>query len=73
MLTIRCAPQIRTADHLKSFRAHPTSTGLRLAQVDGRRRAWATLHTALAELRRQWLQDSWNQHLTRIRTCRSQS
>lgn len=73
MLTIKSARQIRTAEHLKSFRAHPASTGLSLAQVDGRRRAWATLHTALAELRRQWLQDSWNQHLTRIRTSRSPS
>lgn len=72
MLTIRHSGHIRTQRHIRSFRAQPTSTGLSLAQVDGRRRAWATLHSALNDLRRQWLADSWNQHLTRISTCRSE-
>lgn len=72
MLTIRHSAHIRTQRHIRSFRAQPTSTGLSLAQVDGRRRAWATLHTALDELRRQWLANSWKQHLKRISTQRSE-
>jgi hypothetical protein len=67
MLTIKTAAQLRTAQHLKSFRAHPVSTGLSLAPVDRRRRAWATLHTAVSELRRQWLDAAWTDHQRSIR------
>jgi hypothetical protein len=68
MLTIRTAAQIRTARTLKSFRIHPTSTGIGLAQIDRRRRAWETVHLAVRQLRRQWLHECWMKHLCQAQT-----
>jgi len=73
MLTIRTATQIRTARHLKGFRAHPTSTGFGLAHIDRRRRAWETVHLAVRELRREWLGACWAAHQCTVQTAGIQS
>ena len=73
MLTIRTAGQIRTAGHIRSFRSHPTSTGISLERNDCRRRAWETLHLAVRELRREWLGECWTGHLLRVQNARNKS
>jgi hypothetical protein len=62
MLTIKTAAHIRTSRHLKSFRAHATSTGFSLGDVDECRRAWETARLAERELRRWWLALCWARH-----------
>lgn len=62
MLTIKTAAHIRTSRHLKSFRAHATSTGFHFADVDERRRAWETARLSAREWRRRWLALCWARH-----------
>lgn len=62
MLTIKTSAHIRNADYAKGYRAHPTSTGISLAHIDRRRRAWSAVQLAVRQLRRQWLEERWLHH-----------
>jgi len=65
MINIKTSKQIRTIRHLKSFRSAPTATGASMEHLDRGRIYREEMRLANRELRRQWLEETWENQQNR--------
>ncbi len=65
MINIKTSKQIRTMRHLKGFRSCGTATGASMEHLDRGRIYREGMRLANRELRRQWLEEAWENQQNR--------